>query len=195
MPSNATCPFCKEQIDVAAIKCNHCLEFLPSSSGQLKRDDTTKLLPEFFALIGKTFVPIAVVILALTFKPTIEGLLTRTKQAEFLGTKLVFEETRGYKGALTPIELYYLIGSASRYGTDFAGAWNLDMLESNGQVSVIYGLRDKGLIEVKIREHSSDVAAKGYGKKGISTRPTEKGKDFLIELGLKFDGKSFVLAP
>ena len=195
MTDSITCPYCKETINANAVKCRHCHEFMPGAITAKDKDNKNSLITEGFSLASKSFLPIAVIVLVFAYKPTIEGLLNRTTQAEMFGTKLVFGQNKAFKGKLSPTELYFLIGSARRYGHPFEGGLNIDSLEKDGNISVIYSLQNKELLEFKILDNTPDLIASGYGKKCISPRPTDKGKDFLIELGLKFDGKLFVGAP
>jgi len=56
-------------------------------------------------------------------------------------------------------------------------------------------LKEKGLVEFKISEEGDPKKAAIFGKQSLELTPTEKGKDFLVELGLTFDGKRFVNTP
>ncbi|HET8580637.1 MAG TPA: hypothetical protein VFL31_06540 [Nitrospiraceae bacterium] len=74
-------------------------------------------------------------------------------------------------------------------------SWGKKPHLETGNAAAIYSLRDKGLLEIQISENTPELVAKGMGTRMASGRPTEKGKNFLIELGLRFDGKTFVRAP
>lgn len=193
------CPYCKSSIESTATKCKFCHEFLPDFKESNKK--TQKSSPELIlALIefaAKALVPLTILILGLVFKPTLEKLLTTTEQAEFLGTKVKFTQTKSFTGNLTPTELYYLIGSASNYSngtSETKGGLNYDILKQNGLASVLRSLEDKGLVKLSITKNS-DKDINIFGKESLEVTPTEKGKDFLIELGLKFDGKKFIDTP
>ncbi len=196
--TKTVCPYCKEPIELAAIKCKHCLEFLPSA---LKSDDKKKkVLSEsiavaIFDLIGKSLVPITVLIIALVFKPTLEYLLIKAQTAEFLGTKISFSQAVAYSGDLKPVELYYLLQSAQNFGYESPKNYmNYDSIKKKGQEAILESLVDKGLIEYSIiAQTKRDTNV--FGAEEVVIIPTDKGKAFLIELGLSFDGDVFVNPP
>jgi hypothetical protein len=191
----ATCPYCKEEINGAAIKCAHCHEFIQHTNKE-KPPNSKSALPDILNVVGRSFIPLTVLTLALVFKPAVDALLNRATGAEFMGTKLVFSELKSFSGKLTPVELYYLLGSAKQFGERLAiTGYNLDVLTENGNIATLYSLRDKGLVELHESENSQEAANKGYGKRSINVRPTEKGKDFLVELGLILKDGKFVGAP
>jgi hypothetical protein len=187
------CPYCKEPIEASAVKCKHCLEFLPNFA---KGQSAEQLGISILELIGKALVPLTILIVALLFKPTLDRLLVKAQTAEFLGTKLSFSQTVSYSGDLNPLELFYLISSAENFGMEDSqkGGFNYDILVEKGHEAVFSSLVDKGLIEVTIVDNTTGDTMI-FGDKTLESTPTEKGKDFLIELGLQFDGKTFIDAP
>lgn len=199
MNTQIVCPYCKEAIDSAAVKCKHCLEFLPN----FRKDDpqppkkiSEQVIIALFDLLGKISIPIFILVLVIVYQPALQALLSRTNQAEFLGTKLSFQESATYRGTLTPIELYYLIGSANNYSgskdPSFSGSsYSYDAIKEKGFEDVIKGLAGKGLITYKISKNP-DSEIEIFGKESITITPTDAGKNFLIELGLEYNGETFI---
>lgn len=135
------CRFCRESVHPAATKCPHCHEYLATEE-QRPRGADRRIASGILTLVGKLFVPLTIVALALVYRPTLEGLLRRATQAEFLGTKIVFGDTKAFSGSLTPYELY-LIGSAKNFDKQRGSAWNFDILKSNGRDRVFTDLKPK----------------------------------------------------
>jgi hypothetical protein len=182
---SSACPYCREPISLAAVKCPHCQEFLRENA----TDGDTRLPVELISLVGKSLVPITILVLALVFKPSLETLLQRTDSAEFLGTSIAFSHTQSFQGDLTPYEIYYLIGSAGNYGTGPRTTLNYGHLKESGQNEVLVRLEAKGLVVL-------EIDSQGFSdSQGVIVTPTEKGRRFLVELGLKFDGEKFPGAP
>jgi hypothetical protein len=116
---------------------------------------------------------------------------------DFHNELFVFD-TGVFKGTLSAQELYYLIGSASSYGKDFKdlGGWDLDELQSHHLEDYIYSLKNRNLVEVYVSDTPDTAKAVNVqGKKTISIRPTERGKNLLIYMGIGFDGKVFTNGP
>jgi hypothetical protein len=183
-------------IEATAVKCKNCLEFLPDfkkSEAKSAKILSEPLLGHLFGLFGKMLVPLTVLILVLTYKPTLDLLLIRTKEAEFLGTKISFNETKAYAGTLTPLELYYLIESAVNFSHEDIprSTLNYDSIKSKKHDDIIQSLSNKGLLTYKIKENPEGK----FFTKEIVLIPTEKGKNFLIELGMSFNGSEFSEAP
>lgn len=196
-PDSSTCPFCREAIRSSAIKCYHCGEFLPTVPLRKQKVDTGPFWTAFFGFAGKALLPAALIALAVLYMPEVRGLLPKVRQAEFLGTKLVFSETRGYTGELTPIELYYLLGSAENYGKklESMSALNLPYLRATGKMAAIDSLVKKGLITATEVQRPPPQGSNEPIRSLLSTAPTENGKSFLIDLGLKLTDGAFNLAP
>jgi len=201
MADQTVCPACKEFINASAVKCKHCLEFLPELDKSKKRPQIPlELSKALIELSSKALTPLAIVILALVFKPTVETLLYNMHEAEFLGAKAKFSipdflntelqfsnsPYSSFTGELTPLGFYYLFGSAN--GTFY----NYDVIEKNGFSDSIDMLENKGLVEITI-ESNPEEDHEDYGKKTLGIFPTEKGKKLLMELGLnqKEDGSFY----
>lgn len=198
--AKGVCPYCKEPIEMTAVKCKHCLEFLPNyrqEKIEKTKRSSDQLTISSFELIGKALIPVTILIIALLFKPTLEYLLIKAQTAEFLGTKISFSESRSYSGDLKPLELFYLMFSANNYGKaddSHKSKFNFDLLVKDGHDAVFSSLENKGLIEFHVIDNKP-TDPEAFGKQSLVSTPTDKGKAFLIELGLQFDGKTFTDAP
>ena len=103
-------------------------------------DERLKAILEF---AGKFVLPVAALIAALIFKPTIENLPNTADSAEFLGVAIKFRSTPGFRGDLSPRALYYLIGSAVGGGFRY---------EADSATKPINELRDKGLVTINVKQ-------------------------------------------
>jgi len=194
MVDQINCPSCQELINASAIKCKHCLEFLPGSE---KKQKNNKISPELIQalidLLSKALTPVTIIILALAFRPTVAMLLSNTEEAEFLGTKIQFTASYSFTGELTPVEIYYLLGAANNSATE-ASSLNYDGVKEKGLDNYIFALEEKGLAQIKIKANPEEDQAV-FGEEALIILPTEKGKRFLVELGLQLSDEAFVDAP
>lgn len=178
------CLHCFEQIPAQANKCRHCLEFQSPSDGS--QDKKLEIIKEIFSLAGKSLVPIVILVLVFSFKPTIQTLLSKTNEAEFLGGKFKFSTSSSFSGVLSAYELYYLIYSADK-GQDFEGGLNYDLLKKHQpkELEAIESLEQKGLIGTKIKKYEGSNT-KVFGENTLAIFSTEVGKALLIEMGISF---------
>jgi hypothetical protein len=180
---NVHCRYCLSPIDPAAKKCSRCLEFQDSSKG-LKPEAKVEIVRIFGDLIGKLFIPLAVLVIALMYQSEVSRLISRTKSAKFGETSIAFDAPSSLGGAieLHPVSLYYLMGAAK----STSGGWNYEAL-STFERDQIQELATKGLanVEVKDRQNKDERDAQIFGRKSMNIVLTPKGIEFLKYIGLE----------
>ena len=170
-----------------ANKCKHCHEFQAPVEND-PEGKTTEIIKEVLTLVGKAFTPIVILVIVFTFKPTFEGLIAKTNEAEFLGGKFKFSSrsSSSFSGVLSAYEIYYLIDSAD-HDADYGGGLNYEHLKTHmpDELEAIESLKEKGLITTKIVKYDGENTDY-FGEYTLKTFSTEKGKALLKEIGIKF---------
>ena len=176
MGGSKQCVFCLEEIPVEARKCKHCLEIQDQNYSKGDRSTFEGLIH----LIGKSFIPLVILIIVFSFKPSFEKLMEKANEVEVLGAKLVFFPGSKDSVELSAYEIYYLIHSVSMESTKTVFKYSLFKKEKSRMES-IKSLEKKGLI-------TFDVKDDGFfeGDQSIFIGPTGKGKAFLKKLKIKF---------
>ncbi len=167
------CPYCKEDIQRDAVKCKHCHEFVSSKPPVKTNELSDEKFKAILDLVGKAFIPLVIVVLVLALKPTLVDLFGKTTSAKFLGVEISFDKSSGFQGDLTPLALYYLIGSADGGGNRY---------EDEEIKKSVKELASKDLITTKIEE-TTEGSPEMKGTWVVIT-PTEKGKEFLANMGV-----------
>ena len=172
MDNTKQCVFCCSEIPLHAKKCIHCNEFVEPN---IVKENNNRL--EYYRLLGdllgKLILPLVILVCFILYKPTVEQLLVKTESADFLGVKISFNNTKGYKGELTPQALYYLIGASDGGGVRYEG----DAVRS------INELKEKGLITLRISQ--TTTGSPEMQGTWAEILPTEKGKSFLQDMGVQ----------
>ena len=140
-----------------------------------KQMQWTKLIFEF---VGKIFISAAIFVLVLVFLPELKGLLSKTTGVQAFGTTVRFKQSKVFKDDITLMELYYLIGAKM----DSTSTVYVFSPSDRGLISAVYLLEQKELIEVlSVEIGEGDQEEEPL----ISLQLTNKGRAFMIELGLQ----------